>query len=30
LYEELLAELDENAPERGTYEMRIAEIRRDS
>lgn len=27
LYEEVLAELDENAPERGRYEMRIAEIR---
>ena len=27
LYEQLLGELEENAPERGMYEMRIAEIR---
>lgn len=27
LYERVLADLDENAPERGVYEMRIAELR---
>ena len=27
LYEQVLASLDENAPERGRYEMRIQEIR---